>query len=64
VPDRKTAPRFSEIPRADWATIDESTGRVAKGGRRMPFVKGTVPEGSMDIAVGQATSEDLLSTDF
>jgi len=63
-PDRKKAPRFAPIPNAEYAPIDESTGRVAGGGRSMPFVKGTVPEGSTDVSVGQATADDLLSTDF
>ena len=54
---------FPPIPGAQGAPIDESTGRVASGGRSMPFLAGTVPESSGG-EIGQATSEDMLTRDF
>jgi penicillin-binding protein 1A len=54
---------FPPIPGAQYASIDESTGRVASGGRSMPFLSGTVPESSGG-EIGQATSEDMLTRDF
>lgn len=54
---------FPPIPGAQYAPIDESTGRVASGGRSMPFLSGTVPEASGG-EIGQATSEDMLTRDF
>ncbi len=54
---------FPEIPGVVWAAIDEATGRVAKGGRGMPFLPGTVPSNS-DMEVGQKLTEDLLMDDF
>jgi len=55
---------FPEIQGVTWAPIDESTGRVAKGGVGMPMLPGTVPEGSSSVEIGQKTAEDLLTTDF
>ncbi|MCB9765162.1 MAG: PBP1A family penicillin-binding protein [Alphaproteobacteria bacterium] len=54
---------FPEIPGAVWAPIDESTGRVATGGRGMPFVPGTVPQ-NVATEVGQTSAEDLLTKEF
>jgi penicillin-binding protein 1A len=51
---------FPEIPDAQWASIDESTGKVRSGGRGMPFVAGTVPERS-GAGEGQVSSEDFLT---
>jgi membrane carboxypeptidase/penicillin-binding protein len=61
---RESAPSFGTIPSVDWVPIDESTGRVAAGGMSMPMLRGTVPEGSVNVEVGQKTAEDLLTTDF
>jgi penicillin-binding protein 1A len=49
--------QWDEIPGASWAQIDESTGNVARGGRGMPFVKGTVPTNTVG-EVGQAATDD------
>jgi len=46
-----------------WAEIDETTGRVARGGRNMPFLRGTVPVG-VAIEVGQKSTQDLMTEDF
>ena len=54
---------FPTLPGVVWAPIDESTGRVAIGGRNMPFLPGTVPDNVVG-EVGQKTAEDLLTTDF
>ncbi|MCB9797845.1 MAG: PBP1A family penicillin-binding protein [Alphaproteobacteria bacterium] len=61
-PKEKDRP-FEEIPGAVWAAIDESTGRVAKGGRGMPFVPGTVPE-NVAAEVGQVTADELKTLEF
>jgi penicillin-binding protein 1A len=54
---------FSEPQVIDWAEIDESNGRVARGGRRMPFIRGTVPVG-VAIDLGQKSTLDLMTEDF
>ncbi|MED5372390.1 MAG: PBP1A family penicillin-binding protein [Myxococcota bacterium] len=50
---------FDPIPGAVWAPIDESTGNVARGGRSMPFVPGTVPDNIVG-EVGQAAADDTV----
>ena len=62
VPKEANRP-FPEIPGAQWAQIDEATGRRASGGRGMPFLPGTVPD-NVAAAVGQVTADDLLTSDF
>ncbi|MFT6376404.1 MAG: penicillin-binding protein 1A, partial [bacterium] len=43
----------------EWANIEESTGRrVTGGGRRFPFLRGTVPE-STGISAGQVSIDDI-----
>lgn len=54
---------WPDAPGLIYAPIDESTGRVATGGRSMPFLPGTVPEATT-AAVGQTSTEDLLTRDF
>ena len=54
---------FPAIPNVEMVPIDESTGRVAVGGRAMPMLHGTAPN-NVVIEVGQKTSEDLLTSDF
>jgi hypothetical protein len=45
----------------DWAQIDDKTGRrLASGGRKFPFLKGTVPEQS-GVEAGQYTIDDLAT---
>ncbi|MBT3217799.1 MAG: hypothetical protein HN348_01800, partial [Proteobacteria bacterium] len=45
----------------EWAQIDEATGRrVSSGGRRYPFLDGTLPESS-GIAAGQVSLQDLTT---
>ena len=45
----------------EWAEIDEITGRhVSSGGRKYPFLEGTVPE-STGIAAGQLTIDDIAT---
>jgi len=65
---REAAPReddksFPEIQGAAWVPIDESTGRMARGGVGMPMLPGTAPSDSVG-EIGQKTAEDLLTTDF
>jgi penicillin-binding protein 1A len=60
---KETAPRFPDLRGVTWAPINETTGLVAEGGRRMPFLRGTVP-GSGEGSVGQVTATDLLTSDF
>ncbi len=43
--------------------IDESTGKVANGGRVMPMLPGTAPRNVVGD-VGQTTAEDLLTSGF
>ncbi len=62
IPKEDNVP-FAEIPGAQWAQIDETTGRRAQGGRGMPFLPGTVPQ-NVTAAVGQVTADDLLTSDF
>jgi penicillin-binding protein 1A len=45
----------------EWAEIDENTGRhVSSGGRKYPFLEGTVPE-STGIAAGQLSIDDIAT---
>lgn len=57
------APAFRNLKGVVWAPIDETTGLVAEGGRRMPFLPGTLPVAG-EGAVGQVTATDLLTSDF
>jgi penicillin-binding protein 1A len=54
---------FPPISGVQFVPIDESTGRVSKGGREMPLLPGTAPSGVVG-EVGQKTTQDLLNTDF
>ncbi|MEC8192721.1 MAG: transglycosylase domain-containing protein [Myxococcota bacterium] len=60
---RASAPRFPNLKGVVWAPIDETSGLVAEGGRRMPFLPGTLPVAG-EGAVGQVTASDLLTSDF
>ena len=55
--------RFPAIPEVDMVAIDETTGRVAHGGRVMPMLRGTAPTNEV-VEIGQMTTEDLLTSDF
>ena len=50
---------FGPIPGATYAAIDESSGNVARGGRSMPFVPGTVPDNVVG-EVGQTSASDTV----
>ncbi len=54
---------FEEPSALQHAEIDEATGRVATGGRLMPFLRGTVPEGPA-VELGQKSTMDLMTEDF
>lgn len=54
---------FPAIPGVDMIAIDESTGKIANGGRVMPFLPGTAPTNVVG-EIGQSTAEDLLTEDF
>ncbi|MCK6507615.1 transglycosylase domain-containing protein, partial [Myxococcota bacterium] len=54
---------FPPIPGVEMVPIDESTGRVARGGREMPMLPGTAPTNVIG-EIGQKTAEDLLTSDF
>ena len=54
---------FPTIPNVSMVAIDESTGRVATGGRVMPMLPGTAPTNEV-VEIGQMTAEDLLTSDF
>jgi membrane carboxypeptidase/penicillin-binding protein len=60
---REIARRFPSIPDIEMVPIDESTGRVASGGRMMPFLRGTIPSGPV-VEIGQQSAEDLLTIEF
>ena len=65
---REAAPKekdhdFPAIPKVSMVSIDESTGRVATGGRVMPMLPGTAPTNEV-VEIGQMTTEDLLTKDF
>jgi penicillin-binding protein 1A len=52
---------FSMEGDIEWAWIEDETGRrVSDGGRKYPFLEGTVPE-STGISAGQLTLEDLTT---
>ncbi|MEL6348956.1 MAG: transglycosylase domain-containing protein, partial [Myxococcota bacterium] len=53
---------FPPIPDVDMVAIDESTGKVARGGRVMPMLRGTAPTNIVG-EVGQKDAESLM-TDF
>lgn len=55
--------RFNALPGVSMVPIDESTGRVARGGRSIPMLPGTAPDNVVGD-VGQKTAEDLLVDDF
>ena len=63
---REAAPKGDDRPfkwdgDLEWAEIDETTGRhVLSGGRKYPFLEGTVPE-STGIAAGQLTIDDIAT---
>ena len=50
---------FDAIPGAVYASIDESNGNVARGGRSMPFLPGTVPDNVVG-EVGQTGASDIV----
>ncbi len=54
---------FPPIPGVVTVSIDESTGKVANGGRAMPMLPGTSPQNVVG-EIGQTTAEDLLSEGF
>jgi hypothetical protein len=54
---------FPRIPNIVMVEIDETTGRVATGGRPMPFLPGTVPAGPT-VEIGQQSTQDLLTIEF
>ncbi|MEE2751413.1 MAG: penicillin-binding transpeptidase domain-containing protein, partial [Myxococcota bacterium] len=54
---------FPIIPDVEWIPIDESNGRVAIGGRSMPFLLDTIPKGPT-LELGQKSTQDLLSEGF
>jgi len=60
---KEGAPRFKPLEGVSMVPIDESTGRVATGGRSIPMLPGTAPTNVVG-AVGQKTGEDLLIDDF
>ena len=60
---KSIARNFPKIPEAVMVEIDETTGRVASGGRSMPFIPETVPTGPI-VEIGQQSSEDLLTIEF
>ena len=60
---QEIARRFPSIPDIQMVPIDESTGRVASGGRMMPFLSGTIPSGPV-VEIGQQSAEDLLTIEF
>ena len=62
VPKAEDRP-FKAIPGVTMVSIDESTGRVAIGGRSMPMLPGTAPSNIVG-EVGQKSAEDLLISDF
>ena len=51
---------FPSIPDVTWVPIEESTGRVAAGGRSMPYLVETVPQGRA-IEIGQVGAEDFFN---
>jgi penicillin-binding protein 1A len=57
---RKDRP-FTVDPSVEWVPVDEASGRrVESGGRKFPFLEGTVPE-STGYKVGEATIDDLAT---
>ncbi|RME20262.1 MAG: hypothetical protein D6798_20860 [Deltaproteobacteria bacterium] len=54
---------FPPLPGVEMVPIDETTGRVATGGRLIPMLPGTAPTNVVG-QIGQKTAEDLLTTDF
>jgi len=62
VPKKDDRP-FPPLQGVEFVPIDESTGRVAKGGYPIPMLPGTAPTNAV-VEVGQKTSEDLLTSDF
>ena len=60
---KSVARSFPRIPNVVMVEIDESTGRVTKGGRFMPFLPGTVPTGPI-VEIGQQSTQDLLTIEF
>ncbi|MEC7240015.1 MAG: PBP1A family penicillin-binding protein [Myxococcota bacterium] len=60
---KSIARNFPRIPDVVMVEIDETTGRVASGGRSMPFLPETVPTGPV-VEIGQQSTEDLLTIEF
>jgi penicillin-binding protein 1A len=60
---KSIARNFPRIPNVVMVAIDESTGRVATGGRYMPFLPETVPTGPV-VEIGQQSTQDLLTIEF
>jgi penicillin-binding protein 1A len=60
---KSIARAFPKIPNVVMVQIDEATGRVATGGRTMPFLPGTVPTGPI-VEIGQQSTQDLLTIEF
>jgi membrane carboxypeptidase/penicillin-binding protein len=60
---KATAGRFPPLQGVEMVPVDESTGRVVAGGRSIPMLPGTAPEAS-GVALGQKSTEDLLTNDF
>ncbi len=55
--------RFPPLPGVEWVPIDESTGRVANGGRVVPMLPGTAPTNVIGN-LGDFSPEDLMNQDF
>ena len=60
---KSMARNFPRLPDVVMVEIDEATGRVASGGRTMPFLPETVPTGPV-VEIGQQSTEDLLTIEF
>lgn len=60
---KSIARSFPRIPKIVMVEIDETTGRVATGGRAMPFLPDTVPTGPA-VEIGQQSTQDLLTIEF
>ncbi|MCB9777990.1 MAG: transglycosylase domain-containing protein [Alphaproteobacteria bacterium] len=54
---------FPPLPQVEMVAIDERTGAAARGGRPMPFLRGTSPTNVVG-EVGQKTADELLTSDF
>ncbi len=54
---------FAPIPGVTWMSVDEHTGWPVVGGRALPFLAGTAPQG-VALQAGQVSTEDLKTTEF